>query len=236
MMLFKNAGLIDLTAVTTMGVTAKLPGSFGYFGTGLKYAIARCLRGGGTITILRGTQDAVTFTKKPVEVREANFDVVWMLTKTLGRKTTKRVPMGFTTQLGRDWEPWMVLREIGCNALDEGGTISVVENDTEVVVGPNETAIFVDWPEMEEVWVNPLQVFFSLGDVHTCTPEIQVSHAPSDFLYYRGIRVQKREGGSVFTYNVLKEQSLTEDRTLKWDFCALRELSLIHISEPTRPY
>ena len=75
MLIFRNPGLIDLEAVRTLGVSVKLPGSFGRFGTGLKFAIARILRGGGSITIYRGLE-AHTLGTVDREVRGETFQIV----------------------------------------------------------------------------------------------------------------------------------------------------------------
>jgi len=45
MLIFSNPGLIDIDAVTTLGVSVKQPGSFGRFGTGLKFAVAEVRSG-----------------------------------------------------------------------------------------------------------------------------------------------------------------------------------------------
>jgi hypothetical protein len=60
-----NAGLIPMEAVTTMGVSAKEgENPIGFFGTGLKYAIASLLRTSHKITIWRGL-DRYDFATEP---------------------------------------------------------------------------------------------------------------------------------------------------------------------------
>jgi hypothetical protein len=55
---FANAGLIDLDVIRVMGVSVKTNDNpIGYFGTGLKYAIATLLRTGHTVTLKRGGRD-----------------------------------------------------------------------------------------------------------------------------------------------------------------------------------
>lgn len=45
MIIFRNKGVIDPKSITTFGVSSKEnPGAIGFFGTGLKYAIAILLR------------------------------------------------------------------------------------------------------------------------------------------------------------------------------------------------
>ena len=96
MIVFRNTGLIDLTAVRTLGVSVKEEGAIGYFGTGVKFAIATILRGGGSITLYRG-KDEHRFGTVSQEVRGQSFEVV----------TFDGAELGFTTALGRYWKPWM---------------------------------------------------------------------------------------------------------------------------------
>ena len=68
MIVFQNPGLIDMAAVTTMGVSVKNDGAIGYFGTGLKFAIATILRNKCALTIHRGLE-AFAFTSEEITIR-----------------------------------------------------------------------------------------------------------------------------------------------------------------------
>ena len=73
MISFQNNGLIDIAAVTTMGVSVKEgDGAIGYFGTGLKFAIATILREGGEVTLWRGLEKHI-FTATLLTVRGEDF-------------------------------------------------------------------------------------------------------------------------------------------------------------------
>lgn len=211
MMIFHNPGLIDLDAVRTMGVSVKRPGSFGYFGTGLKFAIATILRGGGSITIWRGEamHTIGTVTK---EIRGEEFEIICLDDE----------QMGITNQLGRNWKPWMVLRELGCNARDEGGDFNLLpENEDERAraidehIGEDMTRIIVDWPDLDAAFAEQDTLFldpdlpriFESDDLEACDGE-------SQFIFYRGVRVYKLPRKSRLTYNLLSDQYLTEDRSL----------------------
>lgn len=53
--IFRNKGIIDPRSITTFGVSSKdSESAIGYFGTGLKYAIAILLREGCKIDIYTG--------------------------------------------------------------------------------------------------------------------------------------------------------------------------------------
>src|SRR6185312_10809566 len=116
MIIFQNLGEIDIAAVSTFGVSVKEGDNpIGFFGTGLKYAIAVLLRTGHTVAIHSGLT-CVDFGLRKAEVRGQEFEFV-----TMAIDGGKPVDIGFTTQLGKQWEMWMAYREIACNCKDEGG-------------------------------------------------------------------------------------------------------------------
>jgi len=216
MLIFRNPGLIDLEAVRTLGVSVKLPGSFGRFGTGLKFAIARILRDGGAITIYRGLE-AHTLGTVDREVRGETFQIV----------TLDGEPMGITTQLGKDWEPWMVLRELGCNALDEGGEfLQSGEIDEMILRDHEETTIIVNWPDLDLAYSKRDDLFLPAPTEDRpllfANAHLRILDGWSSHIFYRGVRVGKLEKPSRVTYDILDEQKLTEDRTLAYMFYAER--------------
>ena len=86
--IFQNAGVMDPRAITTFGVSSKENDSaIGYFGTGLKYAIAVLLRYGCEITIWTGGQK-YEFTTQKTRIRVNDFEIVQM----------NGEPLAFTTE------------------------------------------------------------------------------------------------------------------------------------------
>jgi hypothetical protein len=216
MLIFKNPGLIDMAAVTTMGVSVKNAGAFGYFGTGLKYSIATILRGGGTIHIYCGLKKYV-FSLKPIEIRGENFDLVCLNTK----------PIGFTSQLGRNWQPWMVLRELGCNTKDEAGDFffdkaTDPEDYFDTHQDRSTTTILVWWNELDKVYDQRSTIFCESEVLQDSRDGLKILAGPSNYLYYRGVRVYELQQPSTFTYDILQRQDLTEDRTLAYSWNAQR--------------
>lgn len=111
---FCNNEPIDLNAIAIMGVSVKTGDNpIGYFGTGLKFSIATLLRTGHQVVLYRNGE-RIEFTAEPEVIRGERFERVLMGAERLG----------FTTQLGRNWEPWQAYRELRCNCTDEGGVIS----------------------------------------------------------------------------------------------------------------
>ena len=90
MIVFQNPGLIDLAAVITMGVSVKEGDTpIGFFGTGLKFAIATILRNGGGIELYRGG-DKHVFGIEPGTVRGEAFDFVTRLSCPRRRRASSK--------------------------------------------------------------------------------------------------------------------------------------------------
>lgn len=195
---FKNDGLIDLTAVTTFGVNAKeTDNPFGFFGTGLKYAIAILLRNNHEIVIYRGLE-AHRFTVAEKIVRGQPFKIVCMDDRELG----------FTLDVGKTWKMWQVFRELYCNTMDENGAVSLTgepEEDTTLVAVSGD-AFLTEYVQRDKTVLNTKPIY-QLGRVN-------VHPRSNDSVFYRTIRVAEFERPPQFTYNIVSKLALTEDRTV----------------------
>lgn len=204
MLIFKNPGLIPEAAITTMGVNAKLiDNPIGQFGTGLKYAIAIILRGGGKINIYRGKK-ALEFGIKAQTIRDKDFKIVTMNGK----------PLGFTDQVGLNWKPWMAYRELFSNCRDEGGSIQQIVYSGEELGKAKETWIVVEWPELEKIHDNRHQIVLPTEALYTLKGVEVHPGVDGEHIYYKKIRVLDLTPKSRFTYSLIDEWLLTEDRTL----------------------
>lgn len=201
---FKNDGVIDIRAVTTLGVSAKKEGSIGYFGTGLKFAIARILRAGGSVWIWAGGE-GYTFGVEDQEIRGADFQVV----------TMNGNPLGFTTSLGRDWEMWMAVREIACNCSDEGGYSGYVDDLNPLPApGENETLIVVDCEEFAKAYESRFEYLLDFSKISDCFDKFEIAEGRTKGLFYRGVRVYTHEKNFIFHYNITDFIKLGEDRAI----------------------
>jgi hypothetical protein len=216
--IFETPGYLDLRAITTFGINAK-PNSgspIGFFGTGLKYAIAVLVREKQDITLHIGRKSYRFYTKDQ-DFRDKTFGFIYMdqLNTTLFKKP-ERLP--FTTELGKTWKLWQAFRELYSNTLDENGFVSLVDD----VVDPRSTIctrIIVRGGEFEQEYFDREKTF--LQDAlreRTDSSTVQIFVQPSNHIYYRGMRVMDLDKPARLTYNILTQLELTEDRTAKYSY------------------
>lgn len=204
---FRNKGVIDPKSITTFGVSSKESDSaIGFFGTGLKYAIAILLREGCSITIYAGLE-RLDFGTSVEKVRVDEFTFVTMNGERLG----------FTTEVGKTWEVWQAFREVYCNTLDERGEFFTCAEPPAPC--DDETMIVVHGRPFLEAWNNRSQIVLH-GEPLAALDGVEVHSGQSEYIYYRGIRAHKLNRASLYTYNVTAALDLTEDRTIKHSFYA----------------
>lgn len=208
---FVNPGEIDPQAFTKIAVNAK-PNSanpIGFFGTGLKYAIAIVLRLGGQIVIWSG-QTRYTFGTTPGKFRDKELTNIWFRE---GRK--KPVELAYTTDFGKKWEPWMAFRELYCNAKDEGGDCYAKI----VAPEPEKTVIEVRCPELMEAFEKRTAFMLDPNQKPLfVTQGMEVYPGRSNGIYYRGVLIGQTDLDHDLTYNLTSYVELTEDRTMKHQY------------------
>lgn len=211
MMIFQNLGTIDLDAALMMGASVKESDApIGYFGTGLKFAIATILRQErGEIWITYGGK-RTTFIASPELLRGKMFNVVYRIDQDANGQREPQ-SLGFTTDLGRDWQPWMAFRELATNALDEGGCYAMHGDDSNFsIIG--ETVIHVKG--LDDVWPDRRSIILE-GEPLISTDGVDIYAGSTIFAFYRGVRIYKSGNPFAFTYNIKSPIDLTEDRTAK---------------------
>lgn len=201
---FRNKGAIDPRSITTFGVSSKeSSNAIGYFGTGLKYAIAILLREGCDITIMTGGETLV-FGTQDQRVRVDDFTFV----------TMNGEPLAFTTELGKNWKPWQAIRELWCNALDEKGEAFSLDIDHPVDFEDDETVIVIHGREVEQAWSMRDSILLTSDPIFS-SDLVDVHSGRSNHIYYKGVRVLDLPNPSMYTYNLKGFVSLTEDRTME---------------------
>lgn len=230
MIIFQNEGEIDIRALTTFGLSAKdCDNPIGRFGTGLKYAIAVVLRNGGLIYIATPPL-TYKFKTQPEDFRGEEKQFVYMSHDDDGQEWTR---LGFTTDLGRDWEDWQAFREFYSNNIDEGGSMTHAERDFPSRDGW--TTIAIDYRPFDAIFYSLEEHF--IGDAELPlweNSEIAIYSGRSKNVFYRGIRVHELKKPAAFRYNLKNYLSLTEDRTAKnaWEVVWRITKNLPHCDNP----
>lgn len=225
---FSTPDELDINALRTFGLHDKpnTDNPIGFFGTGLKYAIAVLLRNGAKIRMYIGDEE-YRFKVKKTTFRSKEVTIPTLQKKRKkGGWTTYQLP--FTLELGKTWEIWMALRELESNTRDEQGFSNLWNDCTLSEYGSNGgTCIAVEHPEFLDAYQNLGKIFLMQSDPWLVLPGVEVYREPSKHLYYRGLRVydMPEKQSSKFTYNLTNSQLLTEDRTLKYLFLAVEQLT-----------
>ena len=245
---FYTPTILPKACLFTMGISAKDgTNPIGHFGTGLKYAIAVVMRLGGNITVeVEGRK--MIFRTEIEEVRGKNFNTIICREYINQLYVEQQMPM--TTDYGKEWAPWMALRELYSNTVDESGEIWCEDNDAVAHLDENNlfvddlpqrprskhgTYITVTCPELYEAWQLPERNTWLLDTANRTSvwenARIAVYLQSSDTLFYRGIRVSAPGFSSALTYNIKKHTILTEDRTMdSWDFKYLYSADLLRMT------
>jgi len=210
---FVTPGTLDMRAITVFGLSAK-PGKenpIGYFGTGLKYAIAILVRSGAEIVINTGG-NTYTFNQHTDSFRNKDYESISM------HSSLRDVELPFTTELGKDWDMWQAFRELYCNTLDEGGVVREGGGSYTIPDWMDKTIITVLSDEFYTAYVERSKYFIEDRDPIAIGEQMEVYEGGSEYMFYRGIRVGILLFESVFTYNYKFRLELTEDRTAKYNF------------------
>lgn len=220
MLTFQNEPLMPLEAATTFGINVKHGESpIGFFGTGLKYAIAVCLRLGGTFRLFLGETEYEFYVKED-DFRGKDFGFIRMRKRNSPLKRWSYQKLAYTTELGKHWEPWMAVRELESNTRDEGGYSTYNEEPVPVleqVHQSNVTKIIIECPEMEDAY-NKEVIFMPEGKLLHDYGFVEIYEGQSNHVFYRGLRVTDMDKPALFTYNFTGGVVLTEDRTSKYPY------------------
>lgn len=205
--IFKNKGEIDIHAITTFGVNVKeIDNPIGYFGTGLKYAIAVLIRNGCQVRIAAG-HELYTFGKITKQVRGVDFEFI----------TMNEMVLNFTTELGKNWEPWMAYRELHCNATDEMGNVKGKRWGS-LVGKKGFTQVQVCGTEIMNAHLKRQHYILGSRELKDSGRRADAYAGQSAGIFYRGIRIKDLfENVALMRYDITAPITLTEDRTAKYD-------------------
>lgn len=150
--LIQNDGEIETNSFELIGASTKRSesGKIGFFGSGLKYSIAYMMRQGIDFKVFSGEKELV-FTTMPEQLKEQTFDRICINGK----------PTSYTVTMGPTWkEDWYVLREIYCNALDEG-SCQMVKSMEAAEPAEGKTRIFISLTDTLNSVISKWDSYFS---------------------------------------------------------------------------
>lgn len=206
----KNNGIIEVEALHLVGASTKKndKSKIGQFGSGNKYALAYLLRNGYDVRIFAGMEEIKLSTEKTT-FRDVEFDVLCIN----GQKTS------ITIEMGKDWEFWQALRELYCNAIDEGDcSIDFVQNIEPI---DNETHFYIDTKKDVLDFFQNFNNYFAMNKkvLFECEDgRILEKSGTTCNIYRKGIRCFHANKLSVFDYD-FNEIYIDENRLVKyyWD-------------------
>lgn len=212
MIIMQNEGLLDLELLKLMGASIKETSNpIGFFGTGLKYAIAILLREEIDFSLFVGKNE-YTFFHEAKTIRNRQFNICMM------QGPSDSIELPFTLDYGKNWKPWQAFRELYSNCLDENGLISY--ND-DLYPKDDCTTLYIRGAiDTNGVFLKELDKVCLYKD-----DRVEIYEGQSAVLYYKGIKAKELSKPCQYTYNLLKHVDLTEDRLIAHEYQVDRELA-----------
>jgi len=199
----KNDGILDIRLVALMGGTTKSNNEYkiGQFGTGLKYTLAYLIRNNIDFHIFAG-KEKIDIKVVTETIREEDFNIICIN----GHRTS------ITDRMGKEWSAWMIIRELWCNALDEGGSH---KETTEVVEGHDDSTCFYIQvtQEIRDVIMNWTNYFVhEVEPLHSDDHTAVYTGGESLRIYKNGVLIKEdKSKRSLFSYD-LKNATINELR------------------------
>ena len=214
--LIQNDGEIESNSFELIGASTKRGDSdkIGFFGSGLKYSIAYMMRNNIDFKIFSGENELV-FTVSPEMLKGQTFDRICINGK----------PTSYTVTMGPTWtEDWFVVREIYCNALDEGSCQMVRETENVNPVA-GKTRIYIEsthkLKNIVENWdayfSNEREPLYQLSSVYTSylglsgLQPVSILNKTNGVIFRKGIRVHVSDK-QLYDYS-FDDVQINEDRT-----------------------
>lgn len=202
----KNNGVLDIRLVALMGGTTKSNDEFkiGQFGTGLKYTLAYLVRNNIGFRIFTGEQEVEIKVEQEI-IKDETFNILCIN----NHRTS------ITDKMGYDWQAWMIIRELWCNALDEGGQEREVTTDVQAHADCTTFYIQIT-TEIKDVLDNWSKYFIHNIEALYAGPVYSIYPGGDSLrIYKQGVLIHEiKEAKALYSYDV-KNASLNELREFK---------------------
>jgi hypothetical protein len=205
----QNDGELDIRLVALMGGTTKANDKYkiGQFGTGLKYTMAYLLRNNVDFKIFCGETEAKITAEKEV-IKETEFEIIYID----GTRTS------ITTGMGQQWSPWMIIRELWCNALDEGGELRETVYESGLIGHAGKTTFYIQMlPDIQDVLDKWRQYFIQDRTPMWEDSEYAIHANGKDDnlkIYKQGVLIYQHPTPSLFSYDI-KSADINELREFR---------------------
>lgn len=205
----KNTGLIEPQALHLVGASTKRNDSskIGQFGSGNKYAMAYLLRNGYELKVYSGLNEIKITTKKDT-FREMDFEVIHI----------NGEPTSITTEMGKDWQFWQAMREIYCNAKDEGNYSMDYVMRIEPVEG--ETHFYIDTKKDVTEFLTNFDNYFSTSKkvlFEGPAGRIVEKSGTNANIYRKGVKCFNSNKTSVYDYD-FNDIQIDENRLVMYSW------------------
>ncbi len=203
----KNNGEIEPEALHLVGASTKRhdKSKIGQFGSGNKYALAYFLRNNYEIKVFAGKNE-IKIDRISRKALGSKYNVI-----TINGEATS-----ITDEMGKDWTIWQAMREIYCNALDEGGcSIDTVDN---IVPIDGETHFYLsNTPDAVDFLENFDQYFATNKKVLFECPTGRILEKSGDKanIYRKGIKCMITNKSSLYDYD-FNDIEIDENRLVKY--------------------
>lgn len=203
----QNKGLLDMRLIALMGGTTKANDQYkiGQWGSGLKYTLAWLIKNNLSFHVFIG-ETKVEISTETEEIRDEVFEIICID----GKRTS------VTTQMGGDaWTEWMIIRELWCNALDEGGESREITTDVSGKEGSTTFYIQAS-PALMDVWNNWGDFFLHDSEPMFESTDYRVYPSSGCLkLYKQGVLIHEDQSQkSLFRYDI-RNAEINELREFK---------------------
>ena len=204
-----NKGILDIEALTLLGASSKRGDDtkIGQYGSGNKFALAYLLRNNYEVTILAGNFQIFLTTRRK-KFRDKEFDIILVNNK----------ETSITTEFGKDWTLGQAIRELYCNAIDEGEHIMEFVKD--INNEPNKTSFYIKSREEINNYVSNFNEYFAENKkvLFECPyGKILEKTGTNLNLYRKGVRCMETNKQSTYDYD-LSDVLIDENRLVKFNW------------------